>query len=82
MAFSGFVYFKRGNRLTVYADTEQKQSYLEKLSDGSYQLKITERKDLPTYRLEEVKKHGRGAETIWVTCQCVRPFLTLIMIEN
>ncbi|VDK81954.1 unnamed protein product [Onchocerca ochengi] len=32
-------------------------------------LKIEKRNDLPSYRMEEVKKHGKNAETIWVTFQ-------------
>uniref|UniRef100_A0A915PM33 sulfite oxidase n=1 Tax=Setaria digitata TaxID=48799 RepID=A0A915PM33_9BILA len=31
--------------------------------------KIKKRIDLPSYRLEEVQKHGKNAETIWVTFQ-------------
>ncbi|KAK6114629.1 Oxidoreductase molybdopterin binding domain family protein [Brugia pahangi] len=39
-------------------------------TDGqSMKMKIEKRNDLPTYRMDEVKKHGKDAQSIWVTFQ-------------
>ncbi|KAL3990175.1 Oxidoreductase molybdopterin binding domain family protein [Acanthocheilonema viteae] len=38
-------------------------------ADGRNNVKIEIRNDLPFYRMEEVEKHGRNAENIWVTFQ-------------
>ncbi|KAM3727971.1 Sulfite oxidase [Dirofilaria immitis] len=38
-------------------------------ADARNDLKIKKRNDLPFYRMEEVKKHGRNAKNIWVTYQ-------------
>ncbi|VDO56982.1 unnamed protein product [Onchocerca flexuosa] len=43
-------------------------------ADARSNLKIEKRDDLPSYRMEEVRKHGKNAETIWVTYQGVCPF--------
>lgn len=32
------------------------------------------RKDLPVFKKEEVKKHGKGADRVWVTYKGVRFF--------
>uniref|UniRef100_A0A1I7VJP0 sulfite oxidase n=1 Tax=Loa loa TaxID=7209 RepID=A0A1I7VJP0_LOALO len=38
-------------------------------TDARNDMKIKKRNDLPSYRMEEVKKHGKNAESIWVTYQ-------------
>uniref|UniRef100_A0A915C169 sulfite oxidase n=1 Tax=Parascaris univalens TaxID=6257 RepID=A0A915C169_PARUN len=60
--FAATLYFR--NHLVPKAYAESTES-----DETAKELKVPERKDLPTYRLEEVKKHGRGAEQVWVTYQ-------------
>lgn len=40
-------------------------------SDGKSNVNIEIRNDLPFYRMDEVKKHGKDSESIWVTFQQV-----------
>lgn len=49
----------KGKTALAYTDTNL----------NSFNVKIDKRDDLPTFRMEEVKKHGRDNERIWVTYQ-------------
>uniref|UniRef100_A0A0M3I7X2 sulfite oxidase n=1 Tax=Ascaris lumbricoides TaxID=6252 RepID=A0A0M3I7X2_ASCLU len=60
--FAATLYFR--NHLVPKAYAESAES-----NETAEELKVPERKDLPTFRLEEVKKHGKDAEQIWVTYQ-------------
>lgn len=62
--FAATLYFR--NHLVPKAYAESAES-----NETAEELKVPERKDLPTFRLEEVKKHGKDAEQIWVTYQSV-----------
>uniref|UniRef100_A0A0N5APD5 sulfite oxidase n=1 Tax=Syphacia muris TaxID=451379 RepID=A0A0N5APD5_9BILA len=74
LACSGVFYYKR-QYLTAYAATattlnqQQQQPATEFPSSNTFKVNVLPRKDLPTYRLDEVKKHGKSAERIWVTFQ-------------
>ncbi|VDM46102.1 unnamed protein product [Toxocara canis] len=61
-AIAAAVYVKNGHLQVAYAESANYECDAD-------ELQIAERKDLPTYRLEEVKKHGRDAKQIWVTYQ-------------
>lgn len=43
-------------------------------TDARSNIKIKRRNDLPFYRMEEVRKHGKDAKSIWVTFQGVSNF--------
>lgn len=68
MALAGGVLLQKYGVQIAYAD-------MTNLGGGTYNVKIEKQDDLPTFRMDEVKKHGRNAERIWVTCQGVRSFL-------
>lgn len=62
VALAGGVLLQKYWVQIAYAD-------MTNLGGGTYIVKIEKQDDLPTFRMDEVKKHGRNAERIWVTCQ-------------
>ncbi|VDK51439.1 unnamed protein product, partial [Anisakis simplex] len=58
------LYLKYKHAQTAFCESVNEN---ETTKDDVY--KVPKRTDLPTYRLEEVKKHGKDAEQIWVTYQ-------------
>lgn len=67
---------------TAFAKISSDISDISDIADNvdNQQLKIPERNDLPVYRLDDVKKHGRNAQRIWLTYQGVCFAFNLINI--
>ncbi|VDK57869.1 unnamed protein product, partial [Gongylonema pulchrum] len=65
----GAVLLVGGGLLLKYRARTARAADASDQEGGGFIVKIEKRSDLPTYRIDEVKKHGKNAERIWVTCQ-------------
>lgn len=71
---SALIYF--GNDLNLFQKIEAATTVVKDKNDSKFV--PPKRNDLPTYKLEEIKKHGKNSGRIWVIYKNVRNYFLLV----